>query len=232
MFKTIQTPIGAYRYRFVPLFQGIKYIDKTIARENLLLFKDICISHQLPFILFFGTLLGAVREHDFITHDEDIDLAMMKRDMPRFLSILFELRKYGFEMIRYEERGFLSIMRKGEYIDIYFYEEYPAQPNLYYCCRDIFPKEILDNLIDYPFLGTYFKAPEKYEKYLEFYFGDNWQTPIVAFNYHQPLWSKVIEYIKQYSKELLPTTWIRKRQIAGDRPILEKWIERIEHFNF
>lgn len=232
MIRKINTPNGLYYYKFIPMYQGLKRINKAIAKENLLTIKRIFDNNAIIFQLAFGTLLGAVREHDFITHDEDIDLAMMKQDMSHFLSILFELRKHGFEMIRYEERGFLTIMRKGEYIDIYFYEEYPTQPNLYYCCRDIFPKEILDDLIDYPFLGTFFKVPRMYEKYLEFYFGDNWKTPIVAFNYHQPLWSKAIEYIKQYSKEVLPTAWVRKRQIASDRLILEKWIERIEHFDF
>ena len=72
--------------------------------------------------------LGAVREHDFITHDEDIDVVMYKSDMPKFLNLLFDLRKEGFELARYERRGFLSIIRKGEYIDVYFYEPYSQDP--------------------------------------------------------------------------------------------------------
>ena len=76
MHKKIQTPIGTYRYKFIPIFEGIKQIDKQIANENLKLLKEVCDKHHLTFLLYFGTLLGAVREHDFITHDEDIDLIM------------------------------------------------------------------------------------------------------------------------------------------------------------
>lgn len=89
----IKTPVGNYYYKYVPIFLGIKPIDKVIAKENLLLLKGILDKHNLKFLLSFGTLLGAVREHDFISHDEDIDLIMFKRDLPSFLSLLFELRK-------------------------------------------------------------------------------------------------------------------------------------------
>ena len=126
----IKTPVGNYYYKYVPIFLGIKPIDKVIAKENLLLLKGILDKHNLKFLLSFGTLLGAVREHDFISHDEDIDLIMFKRDLPSFLSLLFELRKNGFELARYESRGFLSIIRKGEYIDFYFFDDYPEDCSL------------------------------------------------------------------------------------------------------
>lgn len=98
MHKTIKTSKGPYTYKFVPIFEGIKPIDKTIANENLQLLKQVCDRNHLTFLLFFGTLLGAVREHGFITHDEDIDLVMLKSDMPAFLAMLFELREVGFEL--------------------------------------------------------------------------------------------------------------------------------------
>jgi hypothetical protein len=79
---SINTLKGKYTYKYVPIFLGIKPIDKAIAKENLLLLKDILDKNHLRFLLLFGTLLGAVREHDFIAHDEDIDLVMKKEDMP------------------------------------------------------------------------------------------------------------------------------------------------------
>jgi len=146
MYQTISTSKGKYRYRFVPIFEGFKLIDKKIANENLQLLKRICERNQLQFILMFGTLLGAVREHDFIDHDEDIDLVMDKKDLPAFLDMLFELRENGFEMARYERRGFLSIIRKGEYIDIYFFQPYPEDSELRYCCQDICEKRFVEEL--------------------------------------------------------------------------------------
>ena len=49
-------------------------LDINIAKSNLLIFNKIAIANDFRFILFFGTLLGAVREHDFIKNDTDIDV--------------------------------------------------------------------------------------------------------------------------------------------------------------
>ena len=100
----IKTPIGNYYYKYIPIYLGIKPINKVIAKENLLLLKSILDNNNVLFLLSFGTLLGAVREHDFISHDEDIDLILFKKDLPKFLSLLFVLRENGFEIVRYESK--------------------------------------------------------------------------------------------------------------------------------
>ena len=50
----IPTSKGNYSYRFVPIYPGIKPINKERAKENLSLLKRICNTHNLEFILFFG----------------------------------------------------------------------------------------------------------------------------------------------------------------------------------
>lgn len=45
----IKTPVGNYYYKYVPIFLGIKPIDKVIAKENLLLLKGILDKHNLKF---------------------------------------------------------------------------------------------------------------------------------------------------------------------------------------
>ena len=112
MFKKIKTTAGVYKYDFRPLFPGIKRINKIIAKENLLLVKNILDKEELPFMLAYGTLLGAVREHDFIAHDEDIDLIVMKEYFDHFVALLFIFRTKGFEVVRYEQKGFLSPHRQ------------------------------------------------------------------------------------------------------------------------
>lgn len=226
----INTPNGPYHYRYVPIYLGIKRIDKTIAKENLLIVKEILDSNHLTFILSFGALLGAVREHDFIDHDEDIDLIVMKKDMQRFLSLLFVLRDKGFEVVRYESRGFLSIMRKGEYIDFYFFADYPNDSSLSYCCRDMYLKKELEDLADIDFMGTSFKAPRNYEKYLEFNYGENWRTPVQSADFDMPAYKKDIFIMTQYLKAMLPTGIVEKIQAHSDAPYLEKWIEKAKQF--
>ena len=223
----LKTGKGIYRYKFIPIYQGIKRIDKSIAQENLEILKSICDDANLKFILFYGTLLGAVREHDFITHDEDIDVIMYKSDMKRFLNLLFALRDKGFELARYENRGFLSIIRKGEYIDVYFYEEYPQDSNLSYCCQDICKKEFIFDLIPYNFLGKEYLVPHNYIQYLEYYFGLDWQTPIQIFDYNKSRISIIKEFSIQYIKALLPDNIVRKLQSKSDKLKLAKWINKI-----
>ena len=230
MLKKIKTTSGVYKYEFRPLFPGIKRINKIIAKENLLLVKNILDKEELPFMLAYGTLLGAVREHDFIAHDEDIDLIVMKEYFDHFVALLFIFRTEGFEVVRYEKRGFLSLIRKGEYIDFYFYQDYPGEPTLRYCGQDLYFKEELNNLIDYDFLDTTFKAPKKYVKYLEFYYGENWRHPVIAFNYNLSSIGRVKEYTIQYIKALLPERLLEILQEKKDKKRMCQWIKKAHQF--
>lgn len=228
----INTPKGAYYYKYIPIFLGIKPIDKVIAKENLLLLKSILDKNHLLFLLSFGTLLGAVREHDFITHDEDIDLIMMKHDMPKFLGTLFELRENGFEIARYESRGFLSIIRKGEYIDFYFFDEYPKNKSLLFCCRDMYPKRLLEDTAPIEFQGAMFQAPREYEMYLEFNYGKNWHTPISYVNFKMSKFQKAKFLLAQYIKMILPESITERIQRKSDQPFIENWVAKAQSFNF
>ena len=46
--------------------------------------KDILKYNNIPFHLYFGTALGAIREQRFITYDTDIDIAIFKKDIKIF----------------------------------------------------------------------------------------------------------------------------------------------------
>jgi len=225
----ISTPKGIYRYKFVPIYLGMKPIDKAIAKENLLLLNDICHKNNLQFILYYGTLLGAVREHDFIAHDEDIDLAMKMEDLPKLLSMLFELREAGFEVARFERGSLLSIIRKGEYIDFYFFDDFEGRPDLVYCCRDVFERKYIEDLMPYTFLGEEFLIPREYVKYNEFYFGDDWQTPIQFYDFGQSKSSRTKDRILQYIKAMIPE-WILERTLyRTDKNYWADWINKIDN---
>ena len=49
-------------------------------------FDRVCKALKIPYVLFAGTMLGAVRHQGFIPWDDDLDVLMMRADYERFLA--------------------------------------------------------------------------------------------------------------------------------------------------
>jgi phosphorylcholine metabolism protein LicD len=66
--------------------EGLKAIQKCqlcILKK----FTQICEENKLNYCGFYGTMLGAVRHRGFIPWDDDIDVAMPRKDFDRFIKI-------------------------------------------------------------------------------------------------------------------------------------------------
>jgi len=174
MQEEIQTSRGVFTYEPKELFIGRKFLDPVVSKNNLLDFKAVMDKHNIHYGLWFGTLLGAIREKGFIKHDEDTDVFMLEEDREKVLIALFDFEEIGLKVIRYEE-SLLSFMRDDDYIDIYFYKKSFNQ------------RIMLDNGIDgkylestknIDFLGTQFPVSENPEEALEILYGADWRIPL------------------------------------------------------
>ena len=221
---SIKTPKGTYRYKLVPIYPGWKLIDKEKAFENLCLFKEIADRNGFGFFLAYGTLLGAIREKDFISHDEDIDLGADYQDVDLFMSMLFELRDNGFEVARWDERGLLSIIRNNEYIDIYFFKKY--NDKLLINCGEPLPTKFLENQSDIEFKGVEFSAPSDVVGAVEFWYGKDWQTPAQWLDFKTPKWKiwkfKVMQWVKLCVPKCLTKNLLKRKE----QEMFDKYLKR------
>ena len=219
---------GILRYKTIPIYEGVKKIDKDIAMENLRLFKQVLDAKGLEFQLSFGTLLGAIREQDFIDHDEDIDLLILSEYKQLFFDTLPILIEKEFKVARYDRRGLMSIMRRGEYIDLYFFEK--KSNDLRYCSGIILPAAFVEETTVYVFKNLVVNIPKNYLGFLRYEYGDNWMTPIQWFSYNSSSLSRFISAIKMIGKELLPD-WIYFKLIKlSEQRMLDRYLPKYEKY--
>lgn len=158
--------------------------------SNALLSKDII------FWLQYGTLLGYYREHDFIPHDDDMDMGAFIKDAPAIYKALTEA---GFERVRHyhvvNDWGLEECYEyKGILIDFFYFKEdgsilscYGFTPKSYLSYTFHIGKKIPFKVIrtDSPnfgfqkveFKGAQVYVPNRTGEYLEAHYGPNFMTP-------------------------------------------------------
>lgn len=115
-------------------------------------FDDVCQRHGIPYQLFSGTALGAVRHHGFIPWDDDIDVVMLREDYERFFDKAakdFDSEKYYVqrEFTEHWPMFFSKLRLNGTtYIEKYHSHDAKIHQGVYI---DIFP---CDNLADSLFM--------------------------------------------------------------------------------
>ena len=168
----IQTKKGKYFFKSKNLFHGRKKINRKQARENLLIFLNILKNKKLKWGLIFGTLLGAVRDNNFIKHDEDTDIYVFYEDKDKIINLIYEFKNKGFEIARYEKNSLFSIIRKNEYIDFYFFKKTFFGRR----CLDYYvPNVFFEKTGKIKLFNKYF--PTINNNYLNFQYGKDWNIP-------------------------------------------------------
>ena len=168
-----------------------RVIDSRQKEKDLLWqLSDLFNKSNITFWLGFGTLLGAVRENNFIIHDPiDIDLELHYKDYWKVREILKNTEwKYKYVWARE-----LAIYKNPEdlplHIDLFFTEQSRTKVYLYMYrpnnkdggkwtkeWRYVTPKKYYFPLKTIKFLDRDFKVPNNFEGYLTHHYG-NWKIP-------------------------------------------------------
>ncbi len=62
--------------------------QQMIMLEMVVELDRICKKHNIPYFLYGGTLLGAIRHNGFIPWDDDLDVALLRKDYLRLMKVL------------------------------------------------------------------------------------------------------------------------------------------------
>lgn len=111
-------------------------------------FVRICDKNNLDYFLCGGTLLGAVRHKGFIPWDDDMDVAMLRKDYEKFLKIAPVELKEKFIIDNYHTNkkcylNFTKIRNRNTLFVQDFQKDYDGEKGIWI---DIFPLDYIEKL--------------------------------------------------------------------------------------
>jgi lipopolysaccharide cholinephosphotransferase len=161
--------------------KGEHFINKEVMIRNLGHVKEVYDRYNIPFFFIFGTLLGAIREGDFITYDNDVDLGALWEYRDRILLASKELELLGF-ITDYSVSPFdINYIKDNEKIEIWLFQKDDINRTRVYdpsrCVNIKYQESFIEKLEDITFKGLSFKVPSNPKEFLRVTYGDSWTTP-------------------------------------------------------
>jgi len=180
------------------LYTHLKFVTEVLQRNNIKCWA------------MYGTLLGAVRQHDIIPYDWDFDFGANVEDVDKILALNPIIKGYGYEFVKpyrpltqkdigYNneetdaENQVWKVSVKVKYMgksmgDIYFYKRcndgfmrrYDPVNRTYFWPKATFPAWFIDRLTTVRIRDTSLPAPRDPVILLQHWYGPSWKTPIKA----------------------------------------------------
>lgn len=177
-------------------------MDKEIATRNLKDTADALSNIGVRHFITDGTLLGYVRENDFIKHDQDIDFGVFKEDFDynRLGELIEEMLRRGFNLNsllgNFNKYFELSFRREGVKVDIFFFFHDPENEVYFFHAfqngyrngaSDVityfYPDRLLKSMEGVVWKDADIVIPTATKEYLEFKYGQEWTEPVVDWDW-------------------------------------------------
>lgn len=158
------------------------FMTQDDANEILTKASSLLDKCGIEFFLAFGTLLGAVRESDFIKGDEDVDIVIKDEEaLYDNLPYLWEHGLFINRIFKSELYSFHTEARKG-HLDIYILKPVECWPYNKWCVsiRGHYPPIKYFERIEkghYSIRNICYPYPKNPEDLLEWWYGKTWRIP-------------------------------------------------------
>ena len=188
--RSIKTSKGWLEYNNQYLYLGDKKINPQVMIEDLKILSFYLDKIDICWGPAFGTLIGIVRNDDFIPWIPNFDVFILKEDEERFKDVLWLLKEEGFQLVRYERRGLYYLERKGEYFKIFVLRKISSEIR-HTGGSDFVYEKYLQNTVKWDFKGVELNVPQELDEYLSFQYG-NWIVPAQTKFYKRSLWGQFL----------------------------------------
>lgn len=203
--NSIKTSKGLFEYKQHLLYFGEKTIVKDQMIENLNIFSIYLDKIDINWGPVFGTLIGIVRNDDFLPWSPCFDIYILKEDEERFKDVLWLLRDVGFNLVRYERRGLYYLERNGEYLKVFVLHKISTDVR-HTGGSDFIHEKYLQNITKWSFKGIDFNVPQELDEYLTFQY-DEWTTPKQTVFYKLGAVKKGFTWLKKFIQDALPDSF-------------------------
>lgn len=198
----ILTSKGNYVYNSHLLYYGNHVINKEKMTKFLNLISIYLDKIDINWGPAFGSLIGILRNNDFLPWNPCFDLYILKEDEERFKDVLWLMLEVGINLVRYERRGLYVLEHEGEYIKIFILRKISTDVR-HTGGSDFIHEKYLQNTVKWDFRGIALNVPQDVDEYLSFQYGD-WIIPKQTINYKLSLISKYYHWAKVWIQDHLP----------------------------
>lgn len=198
----ILTSKGIFEYNSHLLYFGNHTINKDRMTYFIQIIALILDKIDINWGPAFGTLIGIVRNNDYLPWNPCFDIYILKEDEERFKDILWLLKDAGVNLVRHERRGLYYLEFNGEYVKVFVLRKISTDIR-HTGGSDFIHEKYIQNTVKWTFMDIDFNVPADVDDYLTFQYGD-WVTPVQTINYRL---SKLVQYLhwtKTWVQDHLP----------------------------